>query len=157
MKASRIIINGLIIFICIGVYFLIMDKLGLSKNIYLRLVNFVFVLYGVNRTLQSNFKDNINGYFTNLVSAFLTAFISLVLGVFSFMLYADYQGGEKYLQNFASIYIFGGSNPSPYQFGIGLFIEGLAASAVVSFALMQYYKGKVEKIDTIDDRAHNPH
>ena len=157
MKASRIIINGLIIFICIGLYFLLMDMLGLSKNIYLRLVNFVFVIYGVNRTIQSNFKDNINGYFTNIVSAFLTAFLSLALGVFAFMLYADYQGGEKYLQDFAGTYIFGGSNPSPYQFGIGLFIEGLAASVVVSFALMQYWKDKVEKINTIDDRAHNPH
>lgn len=157
MKASRIVTNGLIIFICIGIFFLIMDQLGLSKNIYLRLVNFVFVIYGVNRTLQANFRDNINGYFTNLVSAFLTAFLSLALGVFSFMLYADYKGGEAYLQNFADTYIFGGSNPSPYQFGIGLFIEGLASSVVVSFALMQYWKDKVEKIDTIDDRAHNPH
>lgn len=157
MKTSRIVINGIIIYIGIGLFFLLMELVGWSGNIYLRLVNFIFVIYGVNRTLQANFADNINGYFTNLASAFLTALLSLVLGVFSFMLYAEYKGGDQYLHTFADDYIFGGGNPSPYQFGIGLFIEGLAASAIVSFALMQYWKDKVEKINTIDDRAHNPH
>jgi len=157
MKASRIIINGIIIFVCIGAFFLFMQVLGLHRNIYLRLVNFVFVIYGINRTIQGNFKDNLNGYFTNIGSAILTGLVSLVLSVMAFMLYAEQQGGEKYLQEFADTYIFGGSNPSPYQFGIGLFIEGLAASVIVSFALMQYWKDKVEKINTIDDRAHNPH
>jgi len=157
MKASRIFINGIIIYIAIGIFFVIMDKLGWSDIIYLRLVNFIFVIYGVNRTIRSNFKDGINGYFTNLAAAFLTAFISLVLGVFSFMLYVEYMGGERHLESYASNYIFGGGDPSPYQFGIGLFVEGLAASAVVSFALMQFWKDKVEKINTVDDRQHNPH
>lgn len=157
MKASRIFINALIIYICIGVFFLIMDALNLTHIIYLRLVNFIFVIYGVNRTVKANFRDGINGYFTNLSSAFLTAFVSLVLSVFSFMLYAEYQGGEAYLSNYASDYIFGGGDPSPYQFGIGLFIEGLAACAIVSFAIMQFWKDKVEKINAVDDAAHNPH
>jgi len=157
MKASRIVINGILIFIAIGLFFLLMEMVGASHIIYLRLVNFAFVIYGINRTIKSNFNDNINGYFTNIASAILTGFVSLVLSVFSFMLYAEYKGGEKYLQNFSSDYIFGGGNPSPYQFGIGLFIEGLAACVIVSFALMQYWKDKVEKINSIDDRAHNPH
>ncbi|TRW26777.1 hypothetical protein FMM05_05210 [Flavobacterium zepuense] len=157
MKASRIIINGILIFVAMGAFFLLMQVFGLHRNVYLRLVNFVFVIYGINRTLQGNFKDNINGYFTNIASAILTGVLSLVLGVFAFMLYAEAQGGEAYLQEFADTYIFGGSNPSPYQFGVGLFIEGLASSVIVSFALMQYWKDKVEKIDTVDDRAHNPH
>jgi hypothetical protein len=157
MKAKRIFTNALIIFIGIGVFFLIMDVLNLTHIIYLRLLNFIFVIYGVNKTIRSNFKDGINGYFTNLGAAFATAFISLVLSIFAFMLYVEYKGGEEYLQNYASDYIFGGGDPSPYQFGIGLFIEGLAASAVVSFAMMQFWKDKVEKINAVDDAAHNPH
>jgi hypothetical protein len=157
MKASRIIINGLIIFIAIGLFFLLMEVLGLSNNIYLRLVNFVFVIYGINRTIKSNFNDNINGYFTNIASAILTGIVGLVLGVFAFMIYVESKGGEAYLQNYASDYIFGGGNPSPYQFGIGLFIEGLASAVIVSFAMMQFWKDKLEKINTVDDRAHNPH
>jgi len=157
MKASRIITNGILIFVLIGLFFLLMDVIGASHIIYLRLVNFVFVIWGINRTIKSNFNDNLNGYFSNIASAILTGLVSLVLSVFSFMMYVEYKGGEKYLSTFASDYIFGGGNPSPYQFGIGLFIEGLAASVIVSFALMQYWKDKVEKINTIDDRAHNPH
>jgi hypothetical protein len=157
MKASRIIINGIIIFICIGLFFLLMDAVGASHIIYLRLVNFVFVIWGINKTIKSNFNDNLNGYFSNIASAILTGLVGLVLSVLAFMVYSEYKGGEKYLQNFASDYIFGGGNPSPSQFGIGLFIEGLAASVIVSFALMQYWKDKVEKINTVDDRAHNPH
>jgi len=157
MKASRIIINGVLIFLAIGIFFLIMEFAGLSDNIYLRLVNFAFVIYGINRTIKGNFDDNIHGYFTNIGAALLTGLVSLVLSIISFMLYAEYKGGEAYLQNFSSTYIFGGSNPSPQQFSIGLFIEGLAGIVVTSFALMQYWKDKVEKINTIDDRAHNPH
>lgn len=157
MKTSRIITNGIIIFLGIGIYFLIMDALGLSRNIYLRLLNFVFVFYGVNRTIQGNFREGIDGYFTNLGAAFLTAFTGLVLSVFCFMEYAVYKGGETYLEKLHATYIFGGHTPSPYQFGASLFLEGLAASMVVSFTLMQYWKDKVEKINTIDDAAHNPH
>ncbi len=157
MKASRIVINGIIIFIAIGLFFLLMEVLGLSDNIYLRLVNFIFVIYGINRTIKANFNDNINGYFTNIASAILTGIVGLVLGVFAFMIYIEYKGGEAYLQNYASDYIFGGGNPSPYQFGIGLFIEGLAAAVIVSFAMMQFWKDKLEKINTVDDKAHNPH
>ena len=72
------------------------------------------------------------------------------------MMYVEYKGGEAYLQNYASDYIFGGGNPSPYQFGVGLFIEGLASAVIVSFAMMQFWKDKLEKINTVDDRAHNP-
>jgi hypothetical protein len=157
MKPQRIITNALIIFIGIGLYFLLMDALDLTHIIYLRLLNFVFVLYGVNRTIRGNFKDGINGYFTNVAAAFLTALISLALSVVSFLLYVEYKGGEAYLSRYASDYIFGGGDPSPPQFAIGLFIEGLAASAVIAFTLMQFWKDKVEKINAVDDKAHNPH
>lgn len=157
MKGKRIFINALIIFIGIGVFFLIMEALNLTHIVYLRLLNFIFVIYGVNRTIKSNFKDGINGYFTNIGAAFATAFISSILSVFSFMLYAEYQGGEEYLKAYADGYIFGGWDPSPYQFAVTLFIEGLAASVIVAFTLMQFWKDKVEKINAVDDRAHNPH
>lgn len=157
MKLSRIITNGIIIFLGIGVFFLIMEALGLSTNIYLRLINFVFVIYGINRTLRANHNDGITGYFTNLGSALLTAVFSLILSVGAFALYAEYKGGEEYLANYANAYIFGGEAPSPYQFAIGLFMEGLAASAIVSFTLMQFWKDKIEKINAVDDLAHKPH
>lgn len=150
MKFSRLFINGLIIFIGIGLYFLLIEALDLKDHIYLRLINFIFVIYGVNRTIKSNYHDNINGYLTNLLSGFLTAMVGLVLGLVAFMIYVEYKGGDAYLETFADSYIFGGGDPSLYQFCFGLFIEGAAASMIVSFAMMQYWKDKVEKINKVD-------
>lgn len=153
MKLSRVLINGIIIFICIGLFFLLMEVLHLSDQIYLRLVNFVFVIYGINRTIKQNYQDNIYGYFTNLLSAILTGIVSLVLGLAAFIAYVEYMGEQEYLRESAEAYIFGGK-PSLYQFVIGLVLEGAAASVIVSFALMQYWKDKVEKINKVDDAAH---
>lgn len=150
MKFSRLLINGLIIFIGIALYFLLIEALDLKDQIYLRLVNFVFVIYGVNRTIKSNYHDHINGYLTNLLSGFITAMVGLILGLIAFMIYVEYKGGDAYLETFKDSYIFGGGDPSLYQFCFGLFIEGAAASMIVSFAMMQYWKDKVEKINTVD-------
>ena len=156
MKISRVIINGIIIFIGIALFFLLMEILNLTDHVYLRLFNFVFVLYGVNLTIKQNYKDHINGYLTNLSSAFLTAFVSLVIGIFSFIAYVNYKGGEVYIDEHAKGYIFGG-DPSIPQFAMGLLLEGMAASVIVSFTLMQIWKNKIERIDTVDDLAHNEH
>ncbi len=150
MKFSRLFINGLIIFIGIALYFLLIEALDLKDQIFLRLVNFVFVIYGVNRTIRSNHHDKINGYLTNLLSGFITAMVGLILGLIAFMIYVEYKGGDTYLETFKDSYIFGGGDPSLYQFCFGLFIEGAAASMIVSFAMMQYWKDKVEKINKVD-------
>ena len=157
MKVSRILINGVIIFIGIALFFLLMEVLGLQDQIYLRLINFDFVIYGVNRTIKQNYADHIDGYFTNITSAILTAFVALGLGIASFITSVEMRGGEEYLPSLASAYIFGGGDPSLYQFVIGLILEGAAASVIVSFALMQFWKDKVEKINRVDDAAHNTH
>jgi len=150
MKFSRLLINGIIIFIGIGLYFLLIETLGLADQIYLRLLNFVFVIYGINRTIKSNYHDGINGYLTNLLAGFLTGIVGLVLGLVAFMIYIEAQGGDEFLKTFADSYVFGGGDPSLYQFCFGLFIEGAASSMVVSFAMMQYWKDKVEKINEAD-------
>lgn len=150
MKVSRLLTNGVIIFIGLGLYFLLIEALDLKDHIYLRLVNFIFVIYGVNKTIKSNYHDGINGYLTNLLAGFITAMIGLILGLISFMIYVEYRGGNEYLESFADSYIFGGGDPSLYQFCFGLLIEGSAASMIVSFAMMQYWKDKVEKINKVD-------
>lgn len=150
MKFSRLLTNGLIIFIGIALYFLLIEKLGLKDHIYLRLVNFIFVIYGVNRTIKANAQDGIRGYLTNLLAGFITAMFGLILGLIAFMIYVEYKGGNEYLETFADSYIFGGGDPSLYQFCFGLLIEGSAASMIVSFAMMQFWKDKVEKINDAD-------
>ncbi len=142
MKYSRELTNGFFIFLGISVYFLIIELLGLSHVFLLRVFNAVFVIAGVYLTLHQNFKDNIKGYFTNLKSAILTSLFGAVLSVATLLAYIYYNGGEVFLKTLANGFIFGGGELSIYQYAIGLFFESVAASLMVSFILMQYWKGK---------------
>lgn len=151
---SRILINGFLIYLCIAIIFFIMEALGLSDEIYLRLLNFIPVIWGINRTIRQNYREHIYGYNTNIGSAFLTGITSLALVLASFVAYVEIQGGEEYLETYAESYVFGGGDPTIYEFALGLALEGFAATAIVSFALMQYWKDKVEKINKVDDRNH---
>ena len=51
MKLPKEISNGFIIFLGIGIYFLLMNVLGLADLFYLRTLNVFFIFYGVNRTM----------------------------------------------------------------------------------------------------------
>lgn len=150
MKLYRELQNGIIIFLAIGIYFLLMEVLGLSDRPYLRVMNLFIVIFGVNRTLKANFKENVNGYFKNLMSGFITAMIGSVLGIIGLMIYINYKGGEAYLKMLSSDFLFGGGNPSIPQYCIGLLFESAAASMIICFCLMQYWKTKVEKINKVD-------
>lgn len=150
MKLYRELQNGIIIFLAIGIYFLLMEALGLSDRPYLRVMNLFIVIFGVNRTLKANFKENVNGYFKNLMSGFITAMIGSVIGIIGLMIYINYKGGETYLKMLSSDFLFGGGNPSIPQYCIGLLFESAAASMIICFCLMQYWKTKVEKINKVD-------
>jgi hypothetical protein len=150
MKYSRELANGFIIFVGIGIYFLILQYLGLSDKFILRIFNVIFVIYGVNRTLQQNHSDGIRGYNTNLLSAVITSMIGAILSVAALLAFIEYKGGEEYLKTLSDSFIFGGGELTIQQYCIGLLFESSAASLMVSFCLMQYWKNKVEVINKVD-------
>lgn len=150
MNVQRVFTNGFIIFLGIGVYFVIMDALGLSHHFYLRVLNLLFVIYGVNRTISQNQADGVRGYNTNLVAAIVTSMIGALLSIASLLGYIYYKGGAEYLETLSEAFLFGGGTLSIYQYCIGLLFEAVAASMIVSFCLMQFWKGKVEHINKID-------
>lgn len=150
MKYSRELANGFIIFIGIGIYFLILQYMGLSDQFFLRIFNIVFVIYGVNRTLTQNHADGIRGYNTNFLSAIITSMIGAVLSVASLLAFIEFKGGEAYLKNLSESFIFGGGELTIHQYCIGLLFESVAASLMASFCLMQYWKNKVEVINKVD-------
>lgn len=150
MKYSREILNGFIIFLGIGIYFLLMQYLGLSDRFYLRIFNIVFVIYGVNRTIKANHADGIRGFNTNFLSAILTSMVGAVLSIASLLVYIKMQGGEEFLKNLSQSFIFGGGELTIYHYCIGLFFESVAVSFIVSYSLMLYWKNKVEVINKVD-------
>ena len=150
MKFKRELINGIIIFLGIGVYFLLLELLKLSHIFPLRILNILIVAYGVNRTIKSNQADGIRGYNTNFISAVVTSMIGAVLSIACLLAYIEFKGGEVYLKNLAENFIFGGGELTIQQYCIGLLFESTAASLIVSFCLMQYWKDKVEVINNVD-------
>lgn len=150
MKFTRELTNGFIIFIGIGIYFIVLEFLGLSDVFLLRILNILFVVYGVNRTIKGNHDDGIRGYNRNLLSAIITSMIGALLSIACLLTYIHFNGGEAYLKNLAENFIFGGGDLTIQQYCIGLLFESTAASLIVSFCLMQYWKDKVEVINRVD-------
>ncbi len=150
MRFKREFANGFIIFIGLGIYFLLLELTGLSDEFYLRIFNVFIVIYGVNRTIKGNHAEGVRGYFTHLIAAIMTSMIGAVLSIACLLIYIHFNGGEAYLKNLAESFIFGGGELTIYRYCIALLFESVAASLAVSFCLMQYWKDKVEVINRVD-------
>ncbi len=137
--------NGVLIFISIGVYFLLMEFLGLSDIFYLRLLNIFIVIYFLNRMIKTNYNDGKTDYLENIVSVTFTSMVGVFLSVIALLIYISMKGGTEYLSKLSGDFLFGGGNPSMNQYCIGLLFEGIASSVIITFTLMQYWKGRTVK------------
>jgi hypothetical protein len=137
MNISREIYNGVMIFIGIGIYFLTMELLGLSDVFLLRLLNIFIVVYFVNKTIKSNYTEGKTAYLDSL-----TSLTGVALSVAALLAYISLKGGDAYLAKLSQNFLFGGGQPSMYQYCIGLLFEGIASSIIITFTLMQYWKDR---------------
>lgn len=142
MNISKELNNGVLIFIGIGVYFLLMELLGLSDIFLLRILNIFIVVYFINKTIKSNYKEGKTEYLENLISGTLTSLIGVFLSVAGLLAYINIKGGNVYLEKLSENFLFGGGEPSMYQYCIGLLFEGIASSIIITFTLMQYWKDR---------------
>ncbi|MEO8235365.1 MAG: hypothetical protein ABI549_08130 [Flavobacterium sp.] len=142
MTISKELNNGTLIFIGIGIYFLIMELLGLSHLFFLRMLNIVIVIYFLNKTIKSNYDEGKIDYLENLISGTLTALIGVILSVIGLLIYISIKGGDAYLAKLSQNFLFGGGTPSMNQYCIGLLFEGIASSIIITFTLMQYWKDR---------------
>ncbi len=140
MNISKELNNGILIFVSIGIYFLTMELLGLSDIFILRLLNIFIVVYFLNKTIKSNYKEGKTEYLENLISGTLTSLIGVALSVAALLAYISMKGGDAYLAKLSENFLFGGGEPSMYQYCIGLLFEGTASSIIITFTLMQYWK-----------------
>lgn len=138
MKLPKELYNGVIIFIGIGLYFMLMEVLGLADLYYLRLFNVLFVFYGTNRTLKMNYKEGNTIFVSNAVSALLTSLTGVFLSVIGLITYSYIKGGDAYLQSLSKTFLFGG-DPSIMTYSISLLFEGVVSAVIISFMLMLYW------------------
>lgn len=141
MKPPKEITNGFIIFMTIGIYFLLMEVLNLAHLFYLRFLNIIFVFYGVNKTIQQNLHEGKNKFVSNAVSAMLTSIIGVILSIIALVVYSYLQGGDAFVQSLSETFLFGG-NPPIDAYSISLLFEGIASSVIVTLLLMLYWNNQ---------------
>jgi hypothetical protein len=144
MKNKAEIKNGFLIFLGIGLFFLLMELVGLSNKHYLRLFNLFIVIYGINNVIKSNYENGHSDYLENLISGFKTGIIGVVLSIIGLIVYIYLKGGESYLSLLSDTFIFAGKS-NIIKYCSALLFEGVASSLISSYALMQYWKGVVVK------------
>lgn len=141
MKIPKEITNGLFIFLGIALFFLLMEVLNLSNHFYLRLLNVLFIFYGVNRTLKMNLSEGKNGFVPNAISAMVTSFTAVVISIVALLIYSYAKGGDQYVKSLSEAFMFGGE-PSVTTYCLSLFFEGSASCIIVTLLLMLYWNNK---------------
>lgn len=142
MKFPKEFLNGCIIFVSTGAFFLLMNAVGLGHLFYLRLINVFFVFYGVNRTIKMNLAEGEKNFVPNSVAALLTSLVGVFLSIMGLIIYSYLKGGDSYVQSLSETFLFGG-NPSIFTYSISLLFEGIASSVIVTMLLMLYWNNRL--------------
>jgi len=140
MKINKIIIkNAIKIYLSIVLFFFLMKLLKLDGNVALRMLNFVFVILGMNKAIKENiYKNRSFNYFHNLIIGFKTSILAVIFTFFSLLIYLYYIN-PYYIHAIENLKIWG-TNLNPEEVSFAILIEGLASSLIGSFILMQYWK-----------------
>ncbi|MBG6060772.1 hypothetical protein IWX83_000544 [Flavobacterium sp. CG_9.1] len=138
MKIPKELVNGFIIVVGIGIYFLIMELLGLADIYLLRLFNVLFIFYGTHKTLEENFAQGKRILVSNSVSALFTALTGVFLSIIALIIYSYSRGGNAYIASLSRTFLFGG-DPSIMSYSISLLFEGIVSAVIVTFMLMLYW------------------
>jgi len=141
MKLSKEFKNGLLIFIGIVIYFALMNLLGYANVFYLRLLNVLFVFYGVNKTLTMNIAEGKKEFLPNAISGMTTSLVGVFLSLIGLLIYSYWKGGDAYVQTLSETFLFGG-NPTVVTYTICLLFEGIASSVIVTLLLLFYWNNK---------------
>lgn len=142
-KQDSTIRFAIYMFISIVSLFFILKFFGLEKITELRLLNVVISAYFSNKLAKRNMRNGHN-YVSNFGSLLLSNLLSVFLCGISLLLYIKFW--EPSLMNSIGNGFFLGHNLSIDQIVIAIIMEGSAASIIVSFSTMQYWKNmKVEK------------
>jgi len=140
MNTKNIIItNAFKIYFGIVLFFFLMKLLDLEQITELRLLNFIFVFWGINSAIKKNIFKNNNNYIENLSIGFRTSFLAMLLLIFSLTIYLYYIN-PSFIHVIENLKIWG-NHLTPPLIAFAIFIEGISSSLVCTFILMQYWKG----------------
>lgn len=129
---------GLYSFAGIAVLFLLMKLFSLENNGYLRFLNVFIVFFFTNRLAKKNRQlDNDDNFLKAFGSLMLANVITVVLSVFSFVIYANFIEPD-FINKFDGG-IFWNNHVTIGQAAVVLFFEGMASALAVSFMNVLYW------------------
>lgn len=135
LSQTNAIRNGLLIFGLVGVYFIILELLGLTDNVFLKFINFIFVLIGINNTLKQSSKIGAD-YLKKLVAGVVTVFTGIVLSAVALLIYLNVSDSSD-ISAYAMTLMPAETN---FEFAGVIFIEGFTSSLMIVFIMLQYWK-----------------
>jgi hypothetical protein len=105
----------------------------------LRLLNVLVVIYFSNHVAKNNFNEiNEKGYFQNFISLFRFNMLIVALAMLSIYIYTSFIDPSILIQSESLFTIIPAHTEAELLFA--LFAEGLSASVVVSYGILQYWK-----------------
>lgn len=140
--------HGLQMFIAVVIYFFLMKLFELEKVTELRAFNIFIIAYFTNRLASKNASRIIDiGYLNSLASLFIANFINVALSVLGLFFYIFFIQPE-FIQNFEHGLFFGSTVTLP-RVCLAILFEGIAGSVIMSFMIMQYWKGVGKTIKSV--------
>ncbi len=135
-RRAYILRNGLYLFLLLGFYFLFLDIMGWADNIYLRLVNYIFIFFILRNTIHHAIRNNEN-YVQKFITCLITVGmgITLSIGALFFYMYALEPPIERYGISVMAAHSYLGLCAA-------LLVESWASSIILVFIVLQFYKNK---------------
>lgn len=146
------LIGGLLTFIGLLIFFLIMSAIGLEHNLELRSLNLFIMVGGVYfsiRTIKRKNKDF--DYLKGIGTGFLAALSSSVAFALFNIIYLTAINPAFMTEVIAEEPF--GAYLNPYSVAIVILMEGVASGFLFTFGLMQWFKGREGNKKAIHQQA----
>ncbi|MGM0579787.1 MAG: DUF4199 domain-containing protein [Bacteroidota bacterium] len=132
------LIGGILVFIGLVVYFLIMNVVGLVHNLELRALNIFIMGAGVFYSIKSIKEKNEEfNYFKGIGTGMLTAVVSSL--TFSIFIFIYLLSNPDFLQEIKNVEPFG-NYLNAFLISFIIIMEGSGSGFFLSFGIMQWYK-----------------
>jgi hypothetical protein len=131
-------IGGIMVFIGLVAYFLIMNAVGLGHNLELRALNIVIMGGGVLYSIKSIHKKNPDfDYFKGIGTGMFTALSSSL--AFAIFIFIYLLSNPEFLQEIKNVEPFG-NYLNAFLISFIIIMEGTGSGFFLSYGVMQWYK-----------------
>ncbi|MGY5354226.1 hypothetical protein [Wenyingzhuangia sp. IMCC45467] len=147
MTNQKIVLkNAAKIYLAIVGFYFFMKLIGMADIIEFRMLNILFVIWGINSSIKNNIYQNMdNNYLTNLSIGFSTGLLSILGVIASMALYVTLID-DSLIMTLQQTSFWGNHLTLP-KIVFSMTVEAMASCVISTFILMQYWKKhKIESL-----------